>query len=38
MYRFANGDVYEGEFNMDAMEGFGMYRWAGRVLVYEGKF
>ena len=38
MYRYANGDTYEGGFFNDKFEGKGKYCWASTGDVYEGHF
>ena len=35
---FKNGDVYEGEWNGDEMEGYGIYTYAGTGNRYEGYY
>lgn len=38
MYKFQNGDIYEGEFKNDKIEGRGVYKWPNALSSYIGLF
>ena len=37
LYKFANGDVYDGMFKNDKINGKGLYTWANKI-GYKGQF